>query len=127
MTVVLAAVCLASQLSGLAHLALVPHLACAEHGELVELGPGGPEHRSLVQVEASGRVQASPAQVSQRHGHDHCVLAALRRTPACLERGPASVEARPSEEPVAGWRRVAPPGSGLPVLAVAPKSSPPAA
>jgi hypothetical protein len=129
MTVVLSALCLASQLSGLAHLALVPHVACAEHGELVELGHRGLGPGGLVQVGAAVRVQASPApaELSQRHGHDHCVLAALRREPACLGAGPFALEARPLSQALPGSRSSAPPASALPVLAVAPKASPPAA
>jgi hypothetical protein len=127
MTVVLAGLCLASQLSGLAHLAMVPHVACAEHGELVEPGHGGLGSRSVLPVGAPARVQVWPAEagLSPRHGHDHCLLAAWRRSPATLSVRPASVEARPTEGPVAGRERRAPTASTLAVLAVAPKSSPP--
>lgn len=36
-----ASLAVSTQLAGLAHLALVPHVTCPEHGELVEASPAG--------------------------------------------------------------------------------------
>jgi hypothetical protein len=126
LTVALALLCLASQLSGLAHLAFVPHLACAEHGELVEAGPGllpGPAPGVAESVDAASPIAAPVA----GHGHAHCLLSALRRTPATLSAAPALERPAPGVEGPASLGRPERLPGALPVLAVAPKSSPPAA
>lgn len=107
----------------LLHLLLVTHAAC-EHGELIELAPGTERV-----APADDRPGTGPDRAEKAHGdaagHDHCDAPALRHLP--VEVGPAlgaptlltsapCAAAGPHEE-----RRP------LPLLALAPKGSPPAA
>jgi hypothetical protein len=127
MTVGLALLCVTSQVSGLAHLAFVPHMTCAEHGELVELGTAP---APMLTPEALPRLAAaattSLVEALAGHGHDHCLLTTLRRTPAELARTQAPGDGVRSDEPQARGSRTEAVPAALPVLAVAPKSSPPA-
>jgi hypothetical protein len=119
---VLAAVALVGQVASFAHLVLVRHVTCAEHGELIEVG----HERTIVATVAHKNVAAvnatSPREV---HGHDHCLLAPLRRDRAALG-APTSLDALHVDAygtigHVAN-REIPPP---IAVLLLAPKSSPP--
>jgi hypothetical protein len=116
----LAAALLVAQLGGAAHLALVQHVRCADHDELVEL-----PHAGVARADAAspphGRALAPAA--SARHGHDHCAVSALRcQGHACAPRAAARALASSTElAPPAG--RAPPPAIAL--LDLAPKSSPP--
>jgi hypothetical protein len=101
-------VSLGAQLAGFAHLALVSHEPCAEHGELVHRDP------------------STPPGAPDAEGHDHCLLAG-HATPAVVVQGPAKALA-PLSARVAP--RVAllpePPPSPIAIRFLAPKQSPPA-
>lgn len=119
---VLALFAVASQVGVIAHLALVEHVACSEHGELVEVSQ---TRASATPSLASPEVGARFTSDSQRsHGHDHCQLATLRRphtspTPASHASTSALVAMAPGH-PV----KRSPPSSLSP-LQLAPKTSPP--
>jgi len=123
MTLGLAVLWLATQLSVFAHLAFVPHVTCIEHGELVDAG---------AQLAAAPRGQsveldtvASQQVVLAEHAHDHCLLIAMRRVSARLIRNAVDIEASAAMEPgtqPAHERLLAP---VIALLDVAPKNSPP--
>ena len=137
-TLSLVALCLTTQLSGFAHLALVPHVACAEHGELVEadsrraalipsgaegaaLNPGpGPRSTDGAAVSSEPRVE-----VASNHSHDHCICTAVRRTPARLSRASAAADLHTAAPPTLLTMGDVPSVQVLAPLDVAPKSSPP--
>jgi hypothetical protein len=137
-TLSLVALCLTTQLSGFAHLALVPHVACAEHGELVEadsrrapltpsgvegaaLNPGpGPRASDGAAVSSEPRVEAASS-----HSHDHCICTAVRRSPARVSRASTAAELRTAAPPTLLALRDVPTVPVLAPLDVAPKSSPP--
>jgi hypothetical protein len=132
-TLSLVALCLTTQLSGFAHLALVPHVACAEHGELVEadsrLRPGGVEAASNAgrgDAEVAAVSSEPRVEVASSHSHDHCICTAVRRTPARVSRAGAAAELRTVPPPTRLALRDVPTVPVLAPLDVAPKSSPPA-
>jgi hypothetical protein len=93
-------VCLGARLGDLAHLALVTHVPCAEHGEPVHDGGDGEDH-------------------------GHCLLAA----PSGPADAPAPPAARAASAAPAGAVlpvRRAPPPAPIALVHLAPKHSPPA-
>jgi hypothetical protein len=124
----LALFALIGQLSSSAHLLLVRHAVCPEHGELIHAASSEPsrtEHTKAPEAKAS-LVQASADADELTDGHGHCSIAAQRR-----ERGvpnAASARVAASESIVA---RSAPAQQqvfafGGALLLLAPKNSPPA-
>lgn len=113
----------------LLHLLLVRHVAC-EHGELVELvelarsaaAPASPEAEVIRESDAPARLEATEAGGSD---HAHCDVLAVRHRPGDVTPafGAASLLS------IALPARLCPPGETRPVplLALAPKSSPPRA
>jgi hypothetical protein len=104
------------------HLLLISHATC-EHGELVEVTPEQRHSTIDAPDRDSQRERAEPAH-SESAGHDHCDALALRHLPSDV--GPAlgspslvvieplaSLAERDEQRP-------------LPLLSLAPKSSPPA-
>jgi hypothetical protein len=120
MTLGLTVLWLATQLSVFAHLAFVPHVTCLEHGELVDAGA------QLAAAEAVERdvVAAQSAQWPE-HAHDHCLLTAMRRTAARLIRNSVTIPALAAVEPGLQPAHEQPLAHVIPLLDVAPKSSPP--
>ena len=125
MTVALAVVCLAGQLSSVAHLVQVGHVTCAEHGELVHAEESAPDiGRPTPASDATLPSYAPESAAPPAHGHDHCLVAGLRRD-VCLvqESGPASVaqdEGR-TVTPACDVAR----GASFALFRLAPKNSPP--
>ena len=113
-------VALVAQLVGFAHLAAVRHVRCAEHGELIELH--GDDVATLARTTGDALGAAG-----EGHGHDHCLLGPVRRDGAALAVPEAARVAR-AEVDVA---RARPPVDvarlPIPLLRLAPKSSPPRA
>jgi hypothetical protein len=121
---VVAVLCLA-QLGVFAHLTLVSHRVCAEHGELIH---DGEDHapRAVLERSSAGATIHRRA-VADAHGHDHCLLAAHRRERAVLP--PASVVASadfPCAEAVLDAAPSARALRSAVLLRFAPKTSPPA-
>lgn len=128
-TLGLAALCLVAQLSGLAHLAFVPHVTCAEHGELLEASTSASAwsiHPSSPGESFEVRSAEPGPEAAVGHSHNHCAVTSMRRTPGC-PLGPASTEVSAPVEPQRRVGREPRVPTVLPLLAVAPKSSPPRA
>ena len=72
----LATLALASQLASFAHVVLLRHVTCTEHGELIEVG----REQAIVATPTRETTQAVSASSSAgAHGHDHCLIVATRR------------------------------------------------
>lgn len=121
----LTVVALAGQVSSFAHLALVRHVTCAEHGDLIEVG----RERAIVATAAPRQAPAafSAAAKSDAHGHEHCLIAPMRRdrlaggTPASFDS--AHIDGYGTIG-VVGDHEGAPP---IAIIVLAPKNSPPLA
>jgi len=116
-TLALALVCLAGQLSTVVHLAVVQHTTC-EHGELVE----APLAVTVAQPGDPG--VSAPDDAAPPHSHDHCVLNTSRRDGPRLAR--VSAPLATLEVALPRLCADAPPPASIPLIFVAPKSSPPA-
>jgi len=122
-----AALCLGAQLSNVAHLALVRHVTCAEHGEVIDAPAAGhsPAHRTDVPLPDDAAPTASSGGGPIDGAHDHCALAEDRNTLALVVR--AATSALCPAAPVAST----PPRGSSPCLSpsalrlLAPKTSPP--
>jgi len=129
MTYVVVASCMALQLSGTIHLAVVQHAICAEHGEAMDVGEdAGAHQRSLArESERSERgIYAGNGHAPADESHHHCPLDEDRNTHALVVHA-ALVGVR-----VASPTALAPPHAEVAYLApralqlLAPKTSPPA-
>lgn len=114
----LATLAMAGQLFSVVHFALVRHVACAEHGELIEAGA------AVAGAAATTDHTTVGATAVETHGHDHCAVALLRR-----QQVRQSAAARPllrlaviQPTALVDCRQSPPPPIAL--LAVAPKNSP---
>lgn len=126
-TLSLVALCLTAQLSGFAHLALVPHVTCPEHGELVEAGT---QVRVVLRSSAGdvAAVSSEPrVEGSASHSHDHCICTAVRRAPGRVSRASTVPELSAGLTPAGLATREVPRAPALAPLELAPKSSPPSA
>jgi hypothetical protein len=125
-----AIVCLLGQASAFAHLALVQHATCPEHDDaLVHAGATQVDAaRAPADLVAGRRVVAPAPATGSEHEDDHCLMVAFRRGDLAApdrEAGPALA---------AGADRLSPPAQAqasrpgpVPLLLLAPKSSPPVA
>jgi hypothetical protein len=104
-------------LSGL-HFALVNHVTCAEHGELVETGA------PVAQPAATSTAPTIAALAAEGHGHDHCSIALLRRQQA-RNSVTSTTPLRASPPQVAFVLPASAPSAPIDLLSVAPKNSPP--
>lgn len=121
----------AAQASTLAHLALVKHSVCLEHGELIH----DAEHaHSSVASNASSGPQTARVLLETRdadedaatHFHAHCAVTAHRRAQAAFRAAP-SINVRLAAIPRAAPALPRPERAfGRTVLHFAPKCSPPA-
>jgi hypothetical protein len=122
---VLATVALAGQVTSFAHLVLVRHVTCAEHGELVEVGRVRATAKPTEHHRPTNAVSAESTDIA--HGHDHCVIAPMRRD-RIASRPPAAldsihIDAYGTIGAIAA-DDIAPP---IAVISLAPKNSPPLA
>ncbi|HEY0712673.1 MAG TPA: hypothetical protein VGF45_08370 [Polyangia bacterium] len=121
-----------AQGTGLAHLALVSHVQCYEHDALAHAdGQAKAAFDSDAALSAqpshAGTAQIGGAGESAEHADDHCLAAGLRQRETILS-GPAVAAER------ADTTRLAPamplvgevPAAPVPLILLAPKSSPPA-
>jgi hypothetical protein len=123
----LALLFLGGQFLGTAHLLLVPHAVCPEHGELIHIDDaavsglrGAARHETLA---SAYRSAAEPTAVDV---HDHCLVSALRREQSALRKARGTLVPVWVSLPIAYVEHaVALPKPGA-VLLFAPKSSPPA-
>ena len=118
----LALLALSGQLAAFAHLVAVEHVAC-EHGELIDVGV-----RARTPTAGARREAALwAASLVDRHGHEHCLLGPMRRAPGDVR--PCASCAGALAQP--NHRRLGRDAGGvhppIPLLLLAPKSSPPTA
>jgi hypothetical protein len=75
--VALGSLCLVAQLSDAAHMLLVEHVRCAEHGELTH----APESHARLQGEThrAGGPIVTPGAALADDEHDHCLICSDRR------------------------------------------------
>ncbi len=112
---------LVGQLSTLFHLALVRHVTCPQHGELVHATD---DAAAISGARAGLQIRAVPPSVDH-HGHDHCLISTSRREDSV---GPAAARVFvPAAAAVSAVSRQDPAQSsrGVALLRLAPKSSPP--
>ncbi len=111
----------AGQLSLFAHLVAVQHVTCPEHGELIHV-----EDAQILALTPGARPEVRQAQVPANHDHDHCLLVASRRNDFLSHLAVQTFEVCSNRLVVAG----VPPGraarTGVALLLLAPKGSPPA-
>jgi hypothetical protein len=114
-------VALAAQLGGVAHLLVVRHETCPQHGEVVH-GARGARASAAPAADASVRLLA--AEAAAEAADEHCLmLASRRRELSALVPGPVTLDL-PDAVPAPPARAV---DVGSPVrrLRLAPKTSPP--
>jgi hypothetical protein len=120
-----AVVTLIAQIGSVAHFAFVKHVECADHGEMIDVAPDADELRPPAVTDGSS--DAVRADRAKAHGHEHCAVAAFRRTRAETR----STESSSSPVAIDRARRAAPterePLPSIAILDFAPKGSPPAA
>jgi hypothetical protein len=121
----LATLALAGQVTSFAHLVLVRHVTCAEHGELVEIGKEGAIPKAPPPKRTTSFAGADST--ADGHGHDHCLIAPMRRD-RIAARAPGSLDSFHIDAygtiGVIAEDEVAPP---IAVILLAPKNSPPLA
>jgi hypothetical protein len=109
-----------AQLLAFAHIAVVGHRLCAEHGEAIHAGSrGGAEPVRTLDVALAAPI------ASLGHEHEHCLCMVHGRERFLL---PAPAGNRSSSLAVIRLRRVTPPfaaASVIALLSLAPKGSPP--
>ena len=126
-TAALAAVCLLGPILGYAHMLLVAHARCPEHGELLHVeAPSASEPLAAPGVPTREPIVAAESELaSETHDHDHCVVTSARKTQAAVRSaGPSLVVTDPVPRQVVDEGAAASPPIALYVLA--PKNSPPA-
>ena len=77
---VLAFVALASQLASFAHLVLVRHVRCAEHGEMIEVDD---DHIVAARPHTAHDALIATS-ASEDEAHDHCLMVPMRRDRATI-------------------------------------------
>ncbi|HEY3354467.1 MAG TPA: hypothetical protein VGQ83_14545 [Polyangia bacterium] len=112
---------LAFQLLSLAHAVLVPHAVCEEHGEPVHLVVG---RAAAPRAAAAAWAPARAAGRPDAHGEEHCAITAHGLAGTAAAAAAAHVRPAPPRQATAAATAVAPPGCA-PLLALAPKTSPP--
>ena len=75
MTAVMSVACLALQLSGTFHLAVVEHGLCAEHGEAIDVSQSAEPRVRARDQDPKAEASASSGRSSKDGSHDHCLLA----------------------------------------------------
>jgi hypothetical protein len=123
-----ALLCLAGQVLGFAHLALVRHATCLAHDEVVHAPAASAATAAHERAEsARGRADAYPIEDGDGHEDDHCLVVASRRRELAPLDSAASAAIVAAPAPVASLHGVSQePAPPVPLLFLAPKSSPPA-
>jgi hypothetical protein len=123
-----AAVCLSARIASFAHLLLVPHAVCPEHGELIHVGeadehaaPAAVTRRAAHETSVSGTERADAS-----HGHDHCTLLSDRGGQLALCPPPTALAPPPwSDQTAPACLAVRGHALSISLLLLAPKNSPP--
>jgi hypothetical protein len=128
LTIVVAVFSLLAQATSFAHLLLVRHEVCLEHGELIHASEADGEHLLRVPRDRGTQYAIVEAGVTAevRHAHDHCdALSERRKSPFYLP--PRLSGALPPAASVLmmGGAEAPPRLYGAALLLLAPKNSPP--
>jgi hypothetical protein len=125
--VTLAAVCLLGPILAQAHMLLVTHTQCAEHGEMLHVdglhaGDAPVDTRTATDVAS---VNGDTPLAADSHEHDHCAVASGRKTHAAIKTagGPATAAGDPPPQRAASESPAQP--APVAVYVLAPKNSPP--
>lgn len=113
---------LSGRLMAVAHLGGVVHRACAEHGELVEVGHQQPV--ATLATEHAGRLLGA-LPVSAGHAHEHCAVAGHDRLSPLTAPAPA-VSGTTAVTSLVLPPADVPSGPRMALFRLAPKNSPPA-
>ena len=112
------------QVAGLAHFLLVAHQVCPEHGELIHAHGGEASSHAPMPGATGHDVLVGSEAAASAGGHEHCSVFLHQRSRALV--GPRQ---GPAEPQVCAALPSAPPAvdipAAVPVLFLAPKSSPP--
>jgi hypothetical protein len=124
-----ALLCLAAQVLGFAHLALVRHTTCLEHAEIVHAPAATPAQAAAARARAGLTVRGDPGEAEgEGHDDDHCLIVASRRRDLASLGSHALTAIDEQPDAVAPVRAVhEEPAPPVPLLFLAPKSSPPSA
>jgi hypothetical protein len=123
----LAALCLLSPILGYAHLVLVAHARCAEHGELLHVAANDVESPRVETDDPANEATlfSEQSEETASHDHDHCLATSTRKTDTPVRsKGPALAASEPPPALLVDGRPVAP--RPLARYVLAPKNSPPA-
>jgi hypothetical protein len=124
-----AVVCLLGQASAFAHLALVRHATCPEHEDaLVHAGAAtgsADAAKAPADLTPGRRVVAPPPGTGDGHEDDHCLMAAFRRSDLVGPDGDAGQALPAADLPAPPAQAPAVRAGPVPLLRLAPKSSPP--
>lgn len=109
----------------LVHFALVQHVVCADHGELVHES-AAPHAAPQATAERSDKSGPAVHADAVAHDHEHCSFAATSREALALPPAHAvlTLASATSSEPIRAFSTAAAPGEAL--FRLAPKTSPPA-
>jgi hypothetical protein len=123
----LAVVCLLGPILAQAHMLLVRHARCAEHGELVHLDGADGDSIGTGATASSDvtTVSSSSPEEAKSHGHDHCAAASARKTQAPVNCPQLTLPAA-SSSAAAPLDPDAPSSAPVALYLLAPKNSPPA-
>lgn len=119
----LALLCAAGQLAGVAHLTLVRHQACPQHGDLLH-GDAAHGVHAAPQAQSDHAAFRAAAAIDGRDEHDHCSVPCERRKQVLPDASHALVSAACGAEPCPS--ALIQTQHGVEVLSLAPKQSPPA-
>lgn len=124
-TLAIAGLCLIAQALALAHLFVVRHARCAEHGEVIHVAAAADASASGAR-QAPGSASAAPApgEPGDPDGHDHCQWLSELRDHA--RRAPQIDLVPPPLDLERAALPPAPPDRARPLYRLAPKISPPA-
>lgn len=124
----LAALCVLGQLSGIFHLALVQHVVCPQHGDLVHADELHTEVAAVQSPQLAGLRSVSGVRGGETgvgsHQHDHCLLYAHRREPAFFRTARGSFFAAARSVQFDSWPGLVSRATSS-LFRIAPKQSPP--
>ena len=114
---------LLAQVAGLAHLLVVEHERCAEHGDIVESGANHHAEVAALRQERDGvSVRTAGDEIA---GHDHCLYLATLRRGAGSERQHVVLAPRAPAAPFVLGAETREEAGRPSLLRIAPKTSPP--
>jgi hypothetical protein len=124
-TIAVLAAAMFAQLLSLSHEATVRHFRCAEHGELTHVAAQVGDTADMPARQAEAALRSHNAETGA--AHEHCAVAFTVEGSSCVPGTGAAFGAAPPPPPVRPIRSATASQRCAPVLASAPKTSPPSA